>query len=152
MRGAPVSQHSAAILKERGEAPEGKSAEQLSAEHVAWADLILTMTMNHKRVIVHLHPDAMEKTFTLKEYAYAGDEHTEQLSAERSELLAELTTKKLLGQPITDEEQVRLQEIDRQLPNLDVDDPFGGPLSVYRECADELAVEIVKTIEKLSAE
>lgn len=68
MGGAPMSQHAFEVLRSRGWA-RGHVSRPFGKEHVAWADLILTMTMAHKRMLVQQFPDAVEKTFTLKEYS-----------------------------------------------------------------------------------
>ncbi|RUL53163.1 low molecular weight protein arginine phosphatase [Lysinibacillus antri] len=41
---------------------------QVKHEDIEWADLILTMTLAHKNMILHTFPNAYQKTFTLKEY------------------------------------------------------------------------------------
>ncbi|MGF7058868.1 low molecular weight protein arginine phosphatase [Brassicibacter mesophilus] len=49
------------------------SSSQLTKKLVDKADLILTMTVNHKYALLNMVPDAVSKTFTLKEYAYGGN-------------------------------------------------------------------------------
>ncbi len=39
-----------------------------SSEEAEWADLILTMTANHKQFIHQQYPEAKSKTYTLKEF------------------------------------------------------------------------------------
>lgn len=49
------------------------SSSKLTKELIDEADLILTMTMNHKYALLNMVPSASSKTFTLKEYAYDGN-------------------------------------------------------------------------------
>ncbi|MEN9406744.1 MAG: hypothetical protein RLZ12_1028 [Bacillota bacterium] len=69
----------------------------VSTELIAWADLVLTMTLAHKLYLCQIYPEAQHKIYVLKEYV--------QLLATES---------------------------------LDILDPFGGDLPVYRDCASEL--------------
>lgn len=49
--------------------PHQHQSSQLNEELIAWADYILTMTDGHKQTIAGRYPRAIEKTFTLKEFA-----------------------------------------------------------------------------------
>lgn len=44
------------------------TSSQLSEEKVEWADLVLTMTEQHKQVAVHEFSKSRDKIYTLKEY------------------------------------------------------------------------------------
>lgn len=43
-------------------------AKQLTAELLLWADLVLTMTVSHKKVILEILPEMKKKVYTLKEW------------------------------------------------------------------------------------
>ena len=48
----------------------------VSSEDLKWADVVLTMTEGHKAVLIHSHPEAQHKTFTLKGFVkreFTGD-------------------------------------------------------------------------------
>jgi protein-tyrosine phosphatase len=150
--GLPISQHSAAILEEKGLSADGMRSQQVTEELVRWADLILTMTMGHKEALIRKFPFAMEKTHTLIEYAHAGDEAYDRLVAEREKLAVELQIKRSMGQEVTPEEQTRLREIGRRLPGTDIVDPIGGPLEAYRRTAREIEDAINKWLDRLVAE
>jgi protein-tyrosine phosphatase len=47
------------------------------------------------------------------------------------------------------QETRRLEEIRRQARSMDISDPFGQPIKVYKECAQELKDALNKLIEKL---
>lgn len=106
--GAPLANHTDAILKERGLTLNHQS-QPVTEELIRWADLVLTMTSGHKEAIGQRHPQALDKLFTLKEYAG------------------------LSG-------------------NLDIADPFGGPLEAYRETERELEEALRLAIKKLKNE
>lgn len=66
------------------EAMEGHSIDisnhksrQLTKEMIDNADLILTMTNNHKITIISMNDKALYKTFTLTEYAYGSERNTD---------------------------------------------------------------------------
>lgn len=48
-------------------------ARTLDEEIISKAWLILTMTGDHKRMILEVYPEALDKVFTLKEYAEQGN-------------------------------------------------------------------------------
>lgn len=67
--GEPPSAHAVAAMGERGIDLGGHRARRLDAGLVAWADLILTMTADHRRAVTQSFPAAAGRTFTLAEYA-----------------------------------------------------------------------------------
>ena len=147
MNGLPVSPHAATALRKRNlDAPGTSTA--LTANEVKWADLILTLSTSHKRAIVQNYPDAIAKTYTLKEYALKGDPVMDDV-AEAESLYSEWQVRQALGQQLSAEEQARLFELQRRIPNFDIADPFGGSLSLYEQCADEIEDALLGIVEKL---
>ncbi|GAA1587205.1 low molecular weight phosphotyrosine protein phosphatase [Leucobacter aridicollis] len=68
--GEPMAHGSAAMLREMGIAPDpGFAARQLSPAMIASADVILTMTREHRGQVLDLVPAALRKVLTLKELA-----------------------------------------------------------------------------------
>ncbi|QMV41767.1 low molecular weight protein arginine phosphatase [Cohnella cholangitidis] len=145
--GMPISPHAAATLRKRNLALPGSSS-VLSADEVLWANLILTMTAGHKRAILERFPEALSKTYTLKEYALRGDPVMDDV-AEAERLYTEWQVRQALGQNLTAEERERLIELQRRIPDFDIADPFGGPLSLYEQCADEIEDTLMALVEKL---
>lgn len=70
--GQSASQQAIIAMHKQGIDLNKHSSSQLTKELVDDADLILTMTMNHKYALLNMVPDASDKTYTLKEYAYGG--------------------------------------------------------------------------------
>lgn len=67
--GSEMHLHSAQALRDLGADPDGFRARQLRAEHASEADLVLTMTREHRRLVLELVPRALSRTFTLREAA-----------------------------------------------------------------------------------
>jgi protein-tyrosine-phosphatase len=149
-QGAPMSRHSAALMEKKGIRLQ-HSSQSASAKLIAWADIILTMTVNHKRAVIQAFPDAYDKIHLLKEYV---EDNHEVLSiiAESESFYSELEMKRVLSQPITAGERQRVWELENRLPDYDIFDPFGGTLADYERCAEELQLQITKLVKKLANE
>ena len=146
--GVPMSAHAAEVLRERQVPHEGTSC-AVSAEAVGWADLILTMTAGHKRMLLERFPEAIEKTHTLKEYVEDRPEVLEEI-AELERLYTEWHIRQAIGGKLSDEERKRLLELEGKVPDFDIADPFGGPIELYRKVADELDAALDKLAAKLA--
>ncbi|GAB6179313.1 hypothetical protein JCM14036_06320 [Desulfotomaculum defluvii] len=103
--GEKASQQAVEAMADLGIELSQHRATLLSPELVAEADLVLTMTENHRRQILSRCPEFKEKVYTLGDYA---------------------------GVPI------------------DITDPYGSPVEIYRSCAGELKDLISKALQKLS--
>jgi protein arginine phosphatase len=145
--GTPMSDHAATILQEKGFTEKLQST-ALDEELLQWADLVLTMTNNHKRHTIQLYPETVDKVATLKEYVQ-DDPGTANAIADMESFLSDLQMKQALSQPVTEEDKVRLMTLEQALPNHDIADPFGGPLSLYRKCALEIEESLQKLVQKL---
>lgn len=66
--GAKASSYAIKAMEEMGLDLDGHRARQATAEIFAQADLILTMTGSHKKVILHVMPELNGRVYTLKEY------------------------------------------------------------------------------------
>jgi protein-tyrosine-phosphatase len=147
--GSPVSRHAATILNSKG-ASDKQRSDFLANEWIEWADLVLTMTSSHKYAVIHRFPGAADKVYTLKEFV-EDDPRILQIIVERGELESELQIKQALAERIHDHDLQRLAELERQLPDLDIQDPFGGSMQEYEACAREIEEALVKLIAKLDA-
>ncbi|SFQ01788.1 low molecular weight protein arginine phosphatase [Salibacterium halotolerans] len=67
--GMSASKETVEVLKER-DILLRHAAKPLTKERVDWADLILTMTKNHHGMTVQQFPEAADKVFTVKEFAW----------------------------------------------------------------------------------
>jgi protein-tyrosine-phosphatase len=146
--GMQISTNAAVILRDKGAIPAVTSRE-LSAELMEWSDLILTMTTSHKKDLIQQFPSAIDKTFTLKEFAWSDAITRAKLEA-KEQLISELQIKQALQQPITEAEKQQLMELEQELPAMDILDPFGRHLAVYRDCAMEIEASVKRTIERMN--
>jgi protein-tyrosine-phosphatase len=149
-QGAPMSRHAATLLGNKGIAV-GHQAQSATAKLVTWADLILTMTVNHKRAVIQAYPQALDKIHLLKEYV---EDNPEVLSriAESESFYSEMEMKRVLSQPISVLERQRVWELENRLPDYDIFDPFGGSLAEYERCAEELQQLVSKLVKKISVD
>jgi len=67
LEGGEISENARAVLGQEN-ISFSHITSQVKQEDIEWADLILTMTLAHKNMILHSFPNAQGKTFTLKEY------------------------------------------------------------------------------------
>jgi len=73
VQGDKASEQAIIAMKKQGIDMKNHSSSQLTREMVDKADLILTMTMNHKQTILNVVPQAKDKIYTLKEFAYENE-------------------------------------------------------------------------------
>lgn len=149
--GAAVSKHTGDILREKGAAAGVTASAFLTAEAVRWADLILTMTMSHKRTLLERHPEAADKVYALREYAEYDAAQADRLQ-ELEALHADLQLKMALGQPVTREEREKLYRLEGQLPDYDISDPFGGSRRDYERAAQDIERALGRLFDRLKRE
>lgn len=133
--GAPMDPISRLIAEKLGVPDAGEHvARQLTRHMVAEADLVLALTLEHRRQIVELRPAAAKYTFTLREFARIVDEVPDAEFATavagarqpvRAALKAVVSHRGLLppAAPST----------------LDVVDPYGRSARVHEKAAAEVA-------------
>lgn len=135
--GDPATPEAIAALGERGLDISGHRARQLTAEMIAEADLILTMTAVHKNFVLRVNPAASGKVFTIKEFARGAMEETPDADTVKTSAADKPT-----GSPGPREEPASGE-------SLDLPDPFGLGLEVYRATAAELERELRRVVERL---
>lgn len=127
-----------------------------------WADLVLTMTTGHKQSLILQHPHDQDKYFTLKEYVSGSDQASwEKLKkayaayeVNRSIFIRENernVDNKQLDKMIADqfrEEIIHIQQLETDLINYDISDPFGGEIRIYRETLKEIDHYIEQLLKK----
>lgn len=148
--GGPISKNSAAILKEAG-FEEVMLSLAISEAEVRWADLILTMTNSHKRAVIQYFPEAVDKTFTLKEYV-EDDPGVLEAIEQRERLVTEIQLKQALSQSVTVEEHTLMLSLEARIPDYDISDPFGGTMDMYRMTAEEIDRSLDKLVHKLRSQ
>jgi protein-tyrosine-phosphatase len=103
--GAPASSGALSAMHDLNIDLSNHQSRRMAAEHVAAADLILTMTENHRRYLVAAFPDAMGKAVTLGEFAgtgrdvadpYGGDAEQYRACATEIQAMLELAWEKIV--------------------------------------------------------
>lgn len=156
--GASTNDYALEVLKERNIEHEGTS-QMITDELVDWADLILTMTNNHKQNLMAQYSNAYDKAYTLKEYAN-GDHEKTWRKLKKARLDLEEKRAQLIEERGTDwtEEKEReflkevveeIKRLERKLPNLDIPDPYGYDLPEYQKAASEIEQAIDQLLVKL---
>jgi protein-tyrosine phosphatase len=122
--GAPVAEHSAALLGGRGIDVSGFGSRRLQVDMIAAADLVLAVTRAHRALVVELRPTAAPYVFGLREFAW---------------LLEEVPPEQVTGDdlPTRFASLVALAhgQRGRRLPERDLDlaDPYGRRKGAYRK-------------------
>ncbi|GGJ91964.1 hypothetical protein GCM10007063_13200 [Lentibacillus kapialis] len=128
-----------------------------------WADLVLTMTTQHKQSLILEFPDYQQKYFTLKEYVshadrqiwndlkreYADYEEKRSRFIQRNQhKMDKQTLHRKLGEHLQNDWE-KIQKLEASLINYDISDPFGGSMAVYKKTSEELKKHIHELAEKL---
>ncbi|MFD2922932.1 low molecular weight protein arginine phosphatase [Halobacillus naozhouensis] len=159
--GQPLSEGSEHVLSEVG-LSFNHSSTPIAQEIIDWSDLVLTMTDKHKQTLALQYPDEQTKFFTLKEYVLIDESKWQELkdlyttfeekrtwilsNLEEDLTQAEMETR--LRQELATEIE-KIQQIESDIPNLNITDPFGKNVKVYRETRDELNRHIDLLVAKL---
>jgi protein-tyrosine phosphatase len=69
LHGYPIEPNAARLLATEGIACEAFRARRLEPGLIADADLVLTATRDHRSAVVNMAPEALPKTFTIREFA-----------------------------------------------------------------------------------
>jgi len=127
--GAPLHPNAARVLDELGADTEGFSSRPLTASLLAAADLVLTATREHRAACVTLLPEALPRTFTLRQFARMATAGTIAGGvSDNGWLNARLEAARAA--------RSRLQPVDPR--EDDLADPVRLPLDAFRRCAAEI--------------
>lgn len=133
--GDPATPEAIQALGERGVDLRGHRARQVTAAMIAAADLVLTMTAAHKQALLKISPETAGKVFTIKEFARG-----------RREAAPVQVVTPNPGDPGDSGEAGDTRDA---RDSLDLPDPYGLGLAVYRATADELERELRRVVERL---
>ncbi|WP_151733714.1 low molecular weight protein arginine phosphatase ['Paenibacillus yunnanensis' Narsing Rao et al. 2020] len=147
--GTSISRHAAAVLRDEG-IQDHITSSQVSGEAVAWADLVLTLTGSHKRHLLQYYPEAVMKTYTLKEYVHDEESVNEDLR-ELDSLYADAELSLALGAEPDAAAMQRIIEIRQRIPSFDISDPFGGSREDYELTAAEIRTALHSLLDKLES-
>ena len=116
----PANQKAIDVMSQMGIDIKDHRSQTLTEELIEEADLILTMTHYHTDNVIRKYAKAIEKTFTLKEY------------------LSLLLEKKGLTED---------PDYQFNIDEMNVTDPYGQSIDVYRETAKEIKRILERIVE-----
>lgn len=119
--GQSATRYAVQVLDEEGISASGHYSKQLSENAIREADLVLTMTQQHKDIINNTNPEYIDKIFTLKEFTIN----------ERSSNIVDIKNTLYYDK-------------------LDIMDPYGQSEEVYRQTKEEIKNELKKILGKLN--
>ncbi|SFF61344.1 arsenate reductase/protein-tyrosine-phosphatase family protein [Blastococcus tunisiensis] len=132
--GRPIHPSTARALRAHGVSGDGFTSHRLSEDDVDWADLVLTMTAEHREEVVALNPRAMQKCFTVLEAAALSRAVVEQqlrlASGRRGPAVAAAWR------------ETRLRFARPLGPDFDVVDPIDEPEDLHADVVDQIAVAL----------
>lgn len=129
--GSPPMEESIQAAAEHGADISGHVARRLLEEHIGAADVVLAMAAEHREAVARAVPEAMTKTFTLKELVRLLEELPR--SAGRSASPAV----QLVGR-VGEAAALRRSGFRGNLNDQDVVDPLGMPVDSFRAVAWEI--------------
>ena len=161
-----ANDHAITVMKEKDIHIGKHRSQPVTNELLHWADLILTMTTQHKQSLMMEFPNYSDKYYTLKEYVNVADisikEDLKKAYADYEEKRSKIIQKKghqldqkklqdLIEQQLQ-EEREHILTLEERLWHLDmnISDPFGGDLQTYQETANELEESIIRLIHKIN--
>ncbi len=160
-KGEPMAGNSEVVLREKDLTLDHETS-QITEELLEWADLVLAMTDRHKQTLTLQYPNYDNKYFTLKEYVLIDDRKWQELKEsystfeeKRSHILREGMDKldqremeEKLNREL-EEDMLQIEEMESSFPDINISDPFGGNVNIYRETRDELEKHIELLVRKL---
>jgi protein-tyrosine-phosphatase len=137
--GRTADPHSVAVMADRGMDISHHRSHLLTPIDLDVADLVLTMTQEHVVEIGAAHPDALSKTFTIKEFVRLASESGPLVSVDEvADYLEALDT------------QQRRKKLLRRDPGDDVADPIGTGRRSFARTGDELEALVWSVLDLLA--
>lgn len=161
--GSPASRGTLDAMKRQGIEMNHQS-QPVTKDLMRWADLVLTMTIQHKQNLIMEYPEYQDIIFTLKEYVLDSQENNWQrlkevystledkkavfLQKNRQKYNSDQALEKALYEHLNEEIEL-IREMESDFPNIDISDPFGGSLDTYEAALLEIEKHIELLIKKL---
>ena len=140
--GSGMHPDTALVLQGYGAEPGDFRAQQLTEALPARADVVLTMTRDHRRDVLALAPRGLARTFTLREGAA---------------LLQRVPPSDLTGESFAERARrlvAAMASSRAQLPGTgegdDVRDPIRQPIEVHQEVGDAIAEALIPVLHRLA--
>lgn len=145
MTGEPMTKESADAMAQRGYKPGSHKARDLTPQLLTAADLVITMTLDHRSDIARMLPKASRYSFTLDEFARLASflmndpQYSEEFKKKPKE-----TTAQYLARAIKETTLLRGMVPTGEEPR-DVVDPYGESLEIYTQVAEQID-EMLKVV------
>lgn len=151
MTGDPITPESAESMKALGYKPEAHKARDLTPALLEQADLVITMTLDHRSDIARTLPKASKYSFTLDEIARLASflMHDPEFSGEFKKQAKE-TRQQYLKRAFSEAVLLRGMVPTGDEPK-DVMDPYGESIEVYSEVAGQIDLMLQKIVEWMAA-
>lgn len=149
---APMTAESQTLAAAMGIAADAAAAHRsrfLTTSMILSADLILTMTRDHRREVAELAPARLGSVFTVREFARlaAGVPDAELRAAAGSAGPDAAARVRAAAGVVASRRGLVLPPADRR--DDDVTDPYGRPWAVYQQSASQLAPALERVIHAL---
>ena len=128
---APVDSMVVLELERFGAKADGFASRAVDAEMVHHADLILTATREHRAMLLGRHPEALRRTFTLREFAELVED-----------MIGVSSPAEMVGEAYRRRSEAGT--------DVDLPDPFRRPPDVHRVVANQIAAAVGIIAERLS--
>lgn len=151
MTGDPMTHESAQSMQERNYKPTKHISQDLTPAMLEKADLVLTMTLEHRSQIARMLPKASKYSFTLDEFARlvsflsADPEFKDEFKKSTKE-----TREQYLARAIKEAILLRGMVPTGTDPR-DVTDPYGESIEVYRQVAEHIDVMVGIIVDWMAA-
>lgn len=154
--GAPSSRQTEQVLK-NNEIDFSHKARVIDEAILTWADLILTMTHNHKELLLARYPEIEDKCYTFKEFnkpkesriVYQIEEAFIKLKEKKASYRPESLEDELELTRLVKKEVDKIQNLQAQMHTEEISDPYGLSIDMYEKTYSELEFEIEELIEKI---
>lgn len=159
----PANHNTVEVLQQKQIKLNNHRSQPITDKLLDWADIILTMTTQHKQSLILQHPNFQNKYFTLKEYVSTADKEVwdelkaayADYEAKRSLFIHEHEHKVDNNQ--LDEQIVikfhddiqKIRTLEKGLLNYDISDPFGGDVKIYLKTLEELDKYVKQLAKKI---
>jgi protein-tyrosine phosphatase len=151
MTGDPMTPQSADAMTKRGFTPTKHISQDLTPKLLEEADLVLTVTLDHRGAIARMLPKASKYSFTIDEFARltsflrADPEFQEEFKKKPKETRDQYLKRAM-------QEAVLLRGmVPTNLDPKDVIDPYGESIEVYNQVAEHIDVMLEIIVEWMSA-
>lgn len=157
-----ANHHTIEALRQKGITLDHLS-QPVTEKVLHWADLVITMTTQHKQSLILEYPYMQDKYYTLKEYVIDDDKQAwtelkrantdlEEKRAQFMERNRHQMDNNVLAEKLRDhlrDDLNHIRQLEANLVSYDISDPFGGDFPTYEKTLKELEYYIDLFVQKI---